>query len=184
MSIVSKNLQNKLNNLKTNLQVFVDATGRNPTTEEAKEIMETGSADSVLQKLQNTANTAKRINTHQKLALITKNIVAFKEQTGREPNSEETKQLLQQTNDVVNTYNAQIRQQQQAAQTNDSNDNSNDNSNEYYSNEYYSNDNSDYTSEPAQESGGGNGLLIGGLAVGILGIILLTRGGGGKKKRK
>ena len=42
MSIVSKNLQNKLNNLKTNLQVFVDATGRNPTTEEAKEIMETG----------------------------------------------------------------------------------------------------------------------------------------------
>lgn len=178
MAIVSKNLQNKLNNLKTNLQVFVDATGRNPTTEEAKEIMETGSADSVLQKLQNTANTAKRINTHQKLALIAKNIVAFKEQTGREPNSEETKQLLQQTNDVVNTYNAQIRQQQAAP----TNDNSNDNSNEYYSNEYYSNDNSDYTPEPAQESGSGNGLLIGGLAVGILGIILLTRGGGKKRK--
>ena len=180
MAIVSKNLQNKLNNLKTNLQVFVEATGRNPTQEEANEIVKTGSADSVLQKLQNTANTAKPINTHQKLALITKNIVAFKEQTGREPNSEETKQILRQTNDVVNTYNAQIRQQQQAAQTND---NSNDNSNEYYSNEYYSNDNSDYTPEPAQDSSGGNGLLIGGLAVGILGIILLTRGGG-KKKRK
>lgn len=183
MAIVSKNLQNKLDNLKTNLQIFVDATGRNPTTEEAKEIMETGSADSVLQKLQNTANTAKRINTHQKLELIAKNIVAFTEQYGREPNSEETKQLLKQTNDVVKTYNAQIGQQQQAAQTNDNSNEyySNDNSNDY-SNEYYSNDNSNYTPEPAQESSGGNGLLIGGLAVGILGIILLTRGGGKKRK--
>lgn len=131
MAIISKNLQNKLDNLKINLQIFVDATGRNPTTEEAKEIMETGSADSVLQKLQNTANTAKPID---KMEQVAKSIAAFKEQYGREPNSEEAKQLIQQT------------------------------------------------TEPAQESSGGNGLLIGGLAVGILGIILLTRGGGKKRK--
>lgn len=166
MAIVSKNLQNKLNNLKTNLQVFVDATGRNPTTEEAKEIMETGSADSVLQKLQNTATTAKPID---KMEQVAKSIAAFKEQYGREPNSEEAKQLIQQTTEAVKKYNAQIVKQLQA-QTNDN------------SNEYYSNDNSNDTPEPAQESSGGNGLLIGGLAVGILGIILLTRGGGKKRK--
>lgn len=167
MAIVSKNLQNKLDNLKTNLQIFVDATGRNPTTEEAKEIMETGSADSVLQKLQ---NTAKPIN---KMKQVAKSIAAFKEQYGREPNSEEAKQLIQQTTEAVKKYNAQIVKQLQAQ----TNDNSTDNSNEYYSN-----DNSNYIPEPAQESSGGNVLLIGGLAVGILGIILLTRGGGKKRK--
>ncbi len=169
MSLISKNLREKVDNIKTNLQIFVDVTGRNPTTEEANEIAKTGSADSVLQKLQNTANTAKRINNNQKLALITKNIVAFKEQYGRDPNSEEVRQIMQQTTEIVKNYNAQIGQQQ-AEQTNDN------------SNEYYSNDNSNYTPEPAQESSGGNGLLIGGLAVGILGIILLTRGGGKKRK--
>lgn len=157
MAIVSKNLQNKLNNLKTNLQVFVDATGRNPTTEEAKEIMETGSADSVLQKLQNTATTAKPID---KMEQVAKSIAAFKEQYGREPNREEAKQLIQQTTEAVKKYNAQIIKQLQAQ----------------------TNDNSNYTTEPAQESSGGFGLLIGGLAVGILGIILLTRGGGKKRK--